>query len=144
MSVTRLDTRGDCSSPSLRARLRHWRAQIVSWLPRGNMVRPAAWAQRHRAITRFALIQALGLGVFGLVIGRSPLECVVAVVVVATPALLATIESLPRMTRMLSTVVNLMFASATVVDLTGGQTEAHFLFFVMLGVVSLYQDWAAF
>jgi diguanylate cyclase (GGDEF)-like protein len=48
------------------------------------------------------------------------------------------------MTRMLSTVISLMFAAATLVDLTGGLTEAHFLFFVMLGVVSLYHDWAAF
>jgi diguanylate cyclase (GGDEF)-like protein len=144
VTVNLLATRGTVEGAALRTRLREWRHLIVSWLPRGNMVRPAAWTQRHRAITRFALIQAVGLGLFGLVAGRSGTECVMAVLIVATPALLAMSSSLPRMTRMLSTVVSLMFASATLVDLSGGLIEAHFHFFVMLGLVSLYQDWAAF
>ena len=37
-----------------------------------------------------------------------------------------------------------MLASASIVDISGGVTEAHFHFFVMIGVVALYQDWLAF
>jgi hypothetical protein len=144
MSVTQLGARGGQPSRSLRAGLRRRFDHVVAWLPRGNMLRESAWAARHRAITRFALLQAMGLGAFALLTGHSMFEAAISVVIVATPALLAMSASLPRMTRMLSTVISLMFAAATLVDLTGGLTEAHFLFFVMLGVVSLYHDWAAF
>jgi hypothetical protein len=49
----------------------------------------------------------------------------------------------PR-TRAISTGVGLMTASALLVHLSGGTTEVHFHFFVMLGVISLYQDWRPF
>jgi diguanylate cyclase (GGDEF)-like protein len=37
-----------------------------------------------------------------------------------------------------------MAASATLVHLWTGVTESHFIFFVMVGVVSLYQDWVPY
>ena len=42
------------------------------------------------------------------------------------------------------TGVGLMTASALLVHLADGMTEMHFHFFVMLGVISLYQDWRPF
>ena len=38
----------------------------------------------------------------------------------------------------------LITASAMLVHLSGGVVEAHFHFFVMIGVLTLYQDWMAF
>jgi hypothetical protein len=35
-------------------------------------------------------------------------------------------------------------ASAVIVHLSGGVVEAHFHFFVMIGVIPLYQDWRPF
>ena len=43
-----------------------------------------------------------------------------------------------------ATTLSLMAASVALVHLWGGVTEAHFVFFVMIGVVSLYQDWVPF
>jgi diguanylate cyclase (GGDEF)-like protein len=40
--------------------------------------------------------------------------------------------------------MSLMLASTAIVDLAGGSDVAHFHFFVMVGVVALYQDWTAF
>ena len=114
------------------------------WFPRGNMVRPQAWQRRHRLITRFALVQAVGLGAFAVVSGHTAVEAVVAVITPGVPAWLGSLRSVSRRLRMLSAVISLMLASATLVDLTDGLTESHFHFFVMLGVVSLYQDWSAF
>jgi diguanylate cyclase (GGDEF)-like protein len=37
-----------------------------------------------------------------------------------------------------------MAASVALVHLWGGVTEAHFIFFVMIGVISLYQDWVPY
>jgi diguanylate cyclase (GGDEF)-like protein/PAS domain S-box-containing protein len=42
------------------------------------------------------------------------------------------------------TGIGLMTASALLVHLADGATEMHFHFFVMLGVISLYQDWRPF
>ncbi len=125
-------------------RLRDRLARFRDALPHGNMLRPETWAHRHLLITRFALAQAVALGGFALLMGRGIVEAVVSMLLVAAPAVLGMVPSAPRMLRMLSAVVSLMSASAVLVDLTHGLTEAHFHFFVMLGVVSLYQDWAAF
>ena len=40
--------------------------------------------------------------------------------------------------------VSLMAASVALVHLWQGVTESHFIFFVMIGVVSLYQDWVPY
>ena len=45
---------------------------------------------------------------------------------------------------MLTATTALMLSAAVCVDFAGGSTEAHFYFFVMVGVVALYQDWSAF
>jgi diguanylate cyclase len=135
---------GDAATPPRREQLRAALHRMRDWLPRGNTLRPAAWAYRHRQITRFALLQALGMGVYALCSGHSLTDAVFAVGVVGLPALIGRSTGLPNRVRMLSVVVSLMFASATLVDLCHGLTEAHFHFFVMLGVVSLYQDWSAF
>ena len=43
-----------------------------------------------------------------------------------------------------ATTVSLMAASVALVHLWQGVTESHFIFFVMVGVVSLYQDWVPY
>ncbi|MBW3658561.1 MAG: hypothetical protein KY457_07975 [Actinobacteria bacterium] len=40
--------------------------------------------------------------------------------------------------------IGLMYASAVLIHLTGGVTEAHFYFFVAFGLVALYRDWIVF
>ena len=40
--------------------------------------------------------------------------------------------------------IGLMYASAVLVHVTGGVTEAHFYFFVAFGLVALYRDWGVF
>jgi diguanylate cyclase (GGDEF)-like protein len=95
-------------------------------------------------IVRFALIQAVGVGIFGLLRGYSPILCAIDVGLVGAPALLALYTGVGRRARTISATVSLMFASATIVDLAGGSDVAHFHFFVMVAVVALYQDWTAF
>ncbi len=118
--------------------------RLREWLPQGNLLHPHVFAIRHRMITRLALAQALLLGCYGVLFDHDLGSALTAVLVAGLPALGGLVTSLPRRVRMLSVVTSLMFASASLVDLTHGVTEAHFHFFVMLGVVSLYQDWPAF
>jgi diguanylate cyclase len=118
--------------------------RILAWLPEGRSLPEHTWAQRHRMIVRFALVQAIGVGLFGVVRGYSLTLCFLDALLVGTPAVLALYKGVSRRARTISATVSLMFASATIVDLAGGSDVAHFHFFVMVAVVALYQDWTAF
>ena len=62
----------------------------------------------------------------------------------AAPALLATYEWVPLRLRVAAASFGLITASAMLVHLSAGVVEAHFHFFVMIGVLTLYQDWMPF
>src|SRR5205085_12191526 len=64
--------------------------------------------------------------------------------VVATFAVAATSAVLPRRWRAVIAVLGLLSASAILVHFSGGRIEMHFHFFVMIAVISVYQDWLPF
>ncbi len=66
------------------------------------------------------------------------------IALIVVPAVAARAPHASRRLRMLTATTALMLSSAVCVDFAGGSTEAHFYFFVMVGVVALYQDWSAF
>jgi signal transduction histidine kinase len=88
-------------------------------------------------------VHAAGLAIFGVVRGvgvwHSAAEGA-AVGVFAVGALLMR----SRRTRAAMACLGILSSSAILVHLSGGTIEAHFHFFVMIGVISLYQDWAPF
>jgi methyl-accepting chemotaxis protein len=49
-----------------------------------------------------------------------------------------------RRARSAVAVLGPITASAVIVHLSGGVVEAHFHFFVMIRVITLYQDWLPF
>lgn len=84
---------------------------------------------------------ALGLPVFGILMGAEPLHAALEGGIVGAIALLT---FLPRASPRIQTVIasfGLMSCSAILTHLSGGYIEAHFHFFVMLGVIFLYEDW---
>ena len=117
---------------------------VRAWLPEGRKIPEDIWRTRHKLITRFALLQAVALGLFGLARGYDPTTCALDVFVIGAPAVLARVQSASRRLRTVSATMSLMCASMVFVDLSGGVTEAHFHFFVMIGIVAAYQDWLAF
>jgi diguanylate cyclase (GGDEF)-like protein len=130
--------------PYLARRDPGWPGRLIAWLPKGRQLPEQTWSRRHVLIVRFALLQSLGVAVFGLLRGYPAAVCAVYGTLVAVPAVLALYKTAGRRIRTISSTVSLMFASATIVDLAGGSDVAHFHFFVMVGVVALYQDWTAF
>jgi diguanylate cyclase (GGDEF)-like protein len=131
-----------CPSAAHRALSRVRRA--LAWLPEGRLLPETVWEQRHWWINRFALVQAIAIGLFAFGRGYGTTTCLFDTAIVGVPAVMGFSTTVGRQMRTLCVTVSLMFASATFVDLTGGVTEAHFHFFVMLGVVAMYQDWMAF
>lgn len=65
-------------------------------------------------------------------------------VAIALAALLAGQERWGRRFCAVAATLGLMTSSAILVHLSGGYIEMHFHFFVMVGIITLYQDWTPF
>jgi PAS domain S-box-containing protein len=78
---------------------------------------------------------------FAMVRGFGWQHAVVEAGLVAIPTFVAFLAENRRRFSTVVASVGLMTASAVLVHLSGGVIEAHFHFFVMVGVVVLYQEW---
>ncbi len=138
-----------------RARVEQWGADTASrparmlesarqWMPRGQMLPEHILRRRHHTIVWLMWLHVVGLTTFGLARGQTVPHMILESGVLAFPALLATTEWLPLRMRVAAASFGLITASAMLVHLWGGVIEAHFHFFVMIGVLTLYQDWMPF
>ena len=119
-------------------------ARTRSFLPRGGTLPDDVWRSRHRGILLLLWLHVPALFVFALVRGNRWYHALLEAGVVASPALAARLSASRRRESTIFAAIGLMTASAVLVHLSGGMIEAHFHFFVMVGVVVLYQDWLPF
>jgi diguanylate cyclase (GGDEF)-like protein/PAS domain S-box-containing protein len=89
-------------------------------------------------------LHAAGLTLFGLTQGVRPAHAVGEGALIALTALLASTPRLGRPARSAIGALGLVTTSAVFVHLSGGVIEVHFHFFVMVGLLSLYQEWQPF
>jgi diguanylate cyclase (GGDEF)-like protein len=118
--------------------------RIRDWLPEGSTLPDGVWAGRHRRILALVWLHVPALFAFALVRRQGVAHGLAEAMSVAVFALAA---SSLRAHRRLSTVVTalgLFTSSAILVHLSGGVIEMHFHYFVMVAVVTLYQDWRPF
>ena len=80
----------------------------------------------------------------GLVRGRSLGHVVIDVAAVGVFTGLSFWGGLTERARSVAVAIGLMVAAAVFVHLTGGAVESHFYFFVLLGLLALYDDWLPF
>ncbi|HVF11566.1 MAG TPA: PAS domain S-box protein [Actinomycetota bacterium] len=113
-------------------------------LPRGEPLSEALWGRRHRGFVIFLWLQAFGLALFGVAQGFGPVHSFLEASVVALSALCASVSTFSRRLRAVAVTFGLLSASAILVHLSGGMIEAHFHFFVMVTLITLYQDWVPF
>jgi diguanylate cyclase (GGDEF)-like protein len=120
------------------------RTRAARLLPEGRLLPEAVWERRHRAIVRLCLASVAPLVLFAWLRGYGQPAAVAVLLAVAGPVALAVLPQLGRKGQAAATTVSLMAASVALVHLWQGVTESHFIFFVMVGVVSLYQDWVPY
>ena len=119
-------------------------ARVMALLPTGADLPYTEFKRRHRAIVYLIWAQAAGTLLFGLTRHIYPPVVVLECFLVAVLGAVAMIEVLaPRFRSAIATLA-LITTSAVIVQFSGGYIEAHFHFFVMLAVISLYQDWIPF
>jgi len=110
----------------------------------GSTLPDELWAQRHRWILGLLWLHVPAVYLFALAQGVGVAHAAEEASIVVAFAAAGTVL---RQRRRLSTVVTstgLMATSAVLVHLSHGSIEMHFHYFVMVGVVALYQDWLPF
>ncbi len=113
-------------------------------MPQGRTLPDDVRERRHRALFVLLCLHALALPVFALTQRHDVIH---ALEHGAALAAIASLAHVVRRSRRLTTSlvsVGLITSSALVVHASGGMIEAHFHFFVMIVVLSLYEDWLPF
>ncbi len=121
----------------------YWQ-RLRDWLPQGRGLPEAQWHIRHRAIIVIILAHAVALCIFGLAQGVS---LVAVFAETAAIALLGVLAAVPKFTRSMRSgiaALALVSSSAVLTQFWGGVIEGHFHFFVVVALISLYQDWVPF
>jgi diguanylate cyclase len=120
-----------------------WRAARAI-LPEGGSLPNEIWERRHRGIVALLWLHVAGIPVYGLILGVDPAHFVMEASIVAVATFAAASPKLNRKMRSVAATLGLFSSSAILVHLSGGLIEMHFHFFVMVAVVTLYQDWLPF
>jgi diguanylate cyclase (GGDEF)-like protein/PAS domain S-box-containing protein len=124
-------------------RLRSLAHRIREALPRGRLLSEEEWKRRHHWITALVWLHAVGIAAFGLFRNYGLVHSLLEAAIVVVPASVAT-AGRARGTRTSAASIGLLLSSAVIVHLSGGVVEAHFHFFVVIGVLTIYQDWTPF
>ncbi|HVE64336.1 MAG TPA: SpoIIE family protein phosphatase [Mycobacteriales bacterium] len=122
--------------------------QSQSWLrralPQGQRLPYDAWQSRHRAIVALLCAHAVAVPVIAVSRGLSASHAALESLILPVMTIAALAPSLNRRARTAAASLGLLSASGILVHLFDGLIEMHFHFFVMVGVVALYQDWVPF
>jgi diguanylate cyclase (GGDEF)-like protein len=112
--------------------------------PQGRGLPVNLWVRRHRGMMRLLWAQAIALAVASLATGHGLAHAAVHVTAIFVCIAAASAEVFSPKARSTACALGLVTSSAVLVHLAGGFIEAHFHFFVMVALMSLYQAWAPF
>jgi len=129
---------------SVLARLKALATAIRIAIPEGSQLPLTVWRQRHRGILALLWLQAIGITCFSLYRQNGIVHSLGEGAIIAAAALVASLPLRPRTVRASVAAFGLIASSAVLVHLSGGYIEFHFHFFVMVGLLALYQEWPPF
>jgi diguanylate cyclase (GGDEF)-like protein len=113
-------------------------------LPTGRALPARVWEARHRGITILLWAHLPFLFLFGVLTHHSAEHTLVDLLPVIVAATCASCPSWSRQVRAGSATFGLVACSAVLVHFSGGLIEMHFHFFVVVAIITLYQDWVPF
>jgi signal transduction histidine kinase len=118
---------------------RAWRT-LRDYLPRGNTLDEATFQRRHLILCWLLGLHVPVLWVMGVWRGYGVAHVTAEM---SVPLAAVACARLARNRRLASffTTFGLVYCSSVLVHLSGGMVEAHFHFFVLIGLIALYQDW---
>jgi signal transduction histidine kinase len=114
-------------------------------LPRGNSLPDAEWKRRHRLLLVILWLHVIALPIFGLLQGFAVGTCLLWGAAIAIFAVVCTIGRDTRAWWVSATMsAGLLTCSAVLIAFWHGQIEAHFHFFVVVVLLTLYEEWLPF
>ena len=117
---------------------------INRMLPKGRLLPEEAWNRRHRMLMALLFAHVPVLAFYGLIHGFGVGHSLLEAAAVAVPGVVASWGRLSRPVRAAAATFGLVTAAAVAVHVSHGLIEMHFYFFVMIGIIALYQDWLPF
>src|SRR5437879_6248988 len=120
-------------------------ARLRKLLPQVGSILGEDWRRRHAGIMILLWVNVVAIPIYGIATGH--LSLVHNVDSGVALAVLAALGAAPRLSRKLRTAfasLGLLAAAALLVHDSGGLIEAHFYFFVLIIVLTLYEDWMPF
>jgi diguanylate cyclase (GGDEF)-like protein len=112
------------------------------WLPQGDLLNEDEFRRRHAMIVRIVFIQAAVLPFMAVFVGRGLLHGLIDATPVAGLAVAAVF--VPGKRGSVVATLGMTSGCAAAVHLSNGSIEAHFLYFVAVGLIALYQSWTPF
>jgi diguanylate cyclase (GGDEF)-like protein len=113
-------------------------------LPTGGELPVEEWERRHRWLLRMLWATVAILAVFSWFSGYRSIHIVLHIGALVPLAVAATSRQLSRHLRSVLCSLGLLTASALGVHVAGGVIEAHFSFFVVVALLTLYESWTVF
>jgi diguanylate cyclase (GGDEF)-like protein len=119
--------------------------RIGALLPTGGELPAREWERRHRGLVAFLWINVPAVFVFTFAVGGfDAIHTIGHALPILPLVLLASTPRLSPKPRSIAVVLGLMTAAAQFVHISGGVLETHFYFFVLVVLLTLYEDWAIF
>jgi diguanylate cyclase (GGDEF)-like protein len=120
-------------------------AGLRTLLPHGGSLPDEDWRSRHRVIGVLLALNIVVVAVYAITAhGSAAVRYIPELVAMLSFAWLAGWSAASRKSRSVSASMGLLTGSAALVDISGGLTEMHFSFFVVIVVLTLYEDWVPF
>ncbi len=117
---------------------------VIDYLPKGNTLDERTFRHRHHLLCWILAAHVPALFILGVVRGYDPGHVAVEVAVPAAAVLFAWVATPRHRLASFFTTFGLVYCSVVLVHLSGGMIEAHFHFFILIGLIALYQDWVPF
>jgi diguanylate cyclase (GGDEF)-like protein len=117
---------------------------IRSSLPRGGTLPEEDWRQRHAALVVATWLCVFVLIPYGMVEGYPIWHTAAHVMAVIPLSVIATMSRFTPKVRSAASSLALLTVCALLVHISGGLIEMHFSFFVVIVVLTLYEDWMPF
>jgi diguanylate cyclase (GGDEF)-like protein len=127
------------------AEVKGWMHRVRSVLPHGGSLPENEWRRRNGVIVGLLWAMIAIVAVYAwLSHGADAIRYVPETVALLSCAWLAGWTELSRKWRSIAASLGLLTAAASLVDISGGLTEMHFTFFVVVVLLTLYEDWIPF
>jgi diguanylate cyclase (GGDEF)-like protein len=131
--------------PDHRFKLRGATARLRAHLPHGGSLPYSEWERRHKLIVSMTWLGLLVVCLYGEIDrGSAAARYLPEMLAQLACAIVATWRAPSRKWRSVAASMALLVASASLVDISSGLIEMHFAFFVVVVVLTLYEDWVPF